>query len=336
MPVNWRLSPESLVTPGHCGQQHIHVKTARVWLCIVLYRIRSGEICGDMSVQHNGDNLDHLTLHISSEVLVNAFKFNLVSNGCFGAVYRVPFDGVLCAAKDQCFDEDVYEVKYFQQECLLHSKLHHPNIVRMLGVCYHINSLDQPIKIMELIEQKISSVLSAAIPKYVKLALMQDISRGLEYLHTRNPPIVHSCLTMEVIFLTTNLVAKIGGFTFSVEMCPETRRLPEPTTLSEETILKSSLYCGLPFDIHSIGCVICEIITGKHFYGHKIYHNPIGKAFTVHSIVIGKFEYYKNRIKDAPLKQLVTDCTKDNPDLCPSASLITEIITNMIKGKLIT
>ena len=293
-------------------------------------------VTANMSVHCNaGDNLDHLMLHISSEVLENAFKFNLVSNGCFGAVYRVPHDGVLCAAKDQCFDEDIYEVKYFQQECLLHGKLRHPNIVRMLGVCYHINSLDQPIKIMELLEQKISSVLSPALPKYVKLALMQDISRGLDYLHTCNPPIVHSCLTMEVIFLTANLVAKIGGFTFSVEMRPETIRLPEPTTsVSEEILLKSSLYCGLPFDIHSIGCIICEIISGKHFYGHKFYHNPIGKGFTVHSIFIGKLENYKNRIKDAPLKQLVTDCTNDNPHHCPSASLVTKIITNVIKGKL--
>ena len=272
-----------------------------------------------------GDNLDHLTLYISSEVLVNAFKSNLVSNGCFGAVYRVPYDGVLCAAKDQCFDNDIYKVEYFQQECLLHSKLHHPNIVRMLGVCYHNNSLDQPIKIMELLERKISSIVSAGVPMYVKLALMQDVSRGLDYLHTRNPPIVHSYLTMEVILLTANLVAKIGGFTFSVEMVPETKRLPEPTTPHR----------GLPFDIYSIGCVMCEMITEKRFYGHKIFHNPIGKGVTVHSIYLGQYEDYINikRIKDISLKRLVMDCTNDNPDLRPSSSLIGEIITNMIKGK---
>ena len=95
------------------------------------------------------DVLGHLTLPISSEVLDNA---TVVSTGCFGTVYLVPYDGVLCAAKAQCFDNDVYNVEYFQQECLLHSKLCHPNIVQMLGVCYHGSDLSQPIKIMELLE----------------------------------------------------------------------------------------------------------------------------------------------------------------------------------------
>ena len=147
--------------------------------------------------------LGHLTLPISSEVLDNA---SIVSMGCFGTVYRVPYDGVLCAAKVQCFDNDTYKVECFQLECLLHSKLHHPNIVQMLGVCYHGSNLSQPIKVMELLESNFSSVLhsSLSFPMYVQLTLMQDISRGLDYLHTRNPPIVHSYLSMGIILYTVS------------------------------------------------------------------------------------------------------------------------------------
>ena len=128
-------------------------------------------------------NLDHLALHISPAVLDNVFKRHLVSDGCFGGVYRVPYDGMLCAAKYQCHDNNTYSLRQFQQECLLHSKLHHPNIVWMVGVCYHGNSIDQPIKVMEFLELKFSSVV-CTVPMYVKLTLIQDISRGLEYLHT--------------------------------------------------------------------------------------------------------------------------------------------------------
>ena len=70
-------------------------------------------------------NLEHLRLHISPAVLDDA---ELVSKGFFGEVYRVPYDGVLCAAKYRRSNDNRYKVEQFQEECLLHSKLHHPNL----------------------------------------------------------------------------------------------------------------------------------------------------------------------------------------------------------------
>ena len=285
-----------------------------------------------------GFNLDHLTLNISTKVLDNAFA-SKVSGGCFGVICRVLYDGVLCAAKDQSFDNDIYKVEYFQQECLLHSKLHHPNIVQMLGVYYHGSDLPvQPIKIMELLESNFLSIIHSVIsvPEYVKLAMLQDISRGLDYLHTRNPPIVHSYLSMTVILLTSNLVAKIGGFTFSIEMVPEAKRLLEtPVTRMSKELLKSSLYCGPPFDIYSFGLIICETFTKQFFHGsYKLFvDSPIGKPLVIHDFNLVDHEYLINRIKDTSLKQLVMDCVNNDPGLRPSASLICEVIANLIKGE---
>ena len=93
---------------------------------------------------------EKLTLHISRDVspvvLDNAFRFDFINRGCHGEIYRLHYDGTLYAAKYQHFDDDTYTLKHFQQECLLHSKLHHPNVVRMLGICYYGNRLDQPVR----------------------------------------------------------------------------------------------------------------------------------------------------------------------------------------------
>ena len=291
------------------------------------------------TIDSAGDNLKHLKLDISLADLENA---NVVSAGCFGAVYKVPYDGVLCAAKYRRIDESVYRLEHFQQECLLHSKLHHPNIVRMLGVCYHRSyhsSIDQLIKIMEFLELDLFSVVHYKfnrIPMYVKLTIIQDISRGLDYLHTRNPPIVHSYLTMDVVLLTANLVAKIGGFTFTVEMVSESKRLLESTAHSvSDEILKCSLYCGPPFDIYSFGGLICKTITEQQFYvSHKgLADNPIGKVLMVHDVDIDKYKYYIDLIEDVSLKQLVINIMNDNPELRPSALRINKIIDNMVKGE---
>ena len=282
------------------------------------------------------DNLEHLRPHVSSAVL-QLDDAELVSKGFFGAVYRVQYDGVLCAAKYRRCNDNRYKVEQFREECLLHSKLHHPNIVRMLGVYY--NKLDQPVKIMELLELNLTSVVCKfGVPIYVKLTLMQDVSRGLDYLHTRNPPIVHSYLSMGIILLTADLVAKIGGFTFSLEMVPKISE-PVPTADSfGNEILKSSLCCGPPFDIYSFGWLICKTVTGGHWPTlHKFLDSDlIGKLLTVHIINIGQYEDFINQIEDKSLKQLVTDCMNDSPDLRPSASLISEMIANMIKGEFIS
>ena len=279
---------------------------------------------------HAGDNFEHLTLHISSAVLDDAFKCGMVSKGCFGAVFRVKYDGVLCAAKYRDFDDDGYKLKQFQQECLLHSKLCHPNIVQMLGVCYYSNIIDQPIKVMELLELNLQSFVFQAPPMYVKLTIIQDISRGLHYLHTHNPPIVHCYLTMQVVLLTANLVAKIGGFTFSIQMAPKIKRLP----LYRRETFKSALYCGPSFDIYSFGCVICETIIEKHFNIYEcLTDDGIGRVVSIHNISASGRNHYINFMQDASLKQLVTECVNDNPDLRPSALLISKRIGDLIEGE---
>ena len=120
-----------------------------------------------------------------------------LGQGAYGRVFVVDYNGVTCAAKEIYLAlkfEDKSERSKFKQnflrECLIHSKLHHPNIVKMLGVYYPNDQAVLPVLVMELMECTLTQLLYANqnIPMYVKLSILQDVSRAICYLHTFNPP----------------------------------------------------------------------------------------------------------------------------------------------------
>ena len=74
---------------------------------------------------------------------------------------------------------------------------------------------------------------------YIKLSILQDVSRGLCYLHAQNPPIVHQALYSDNILLTKGLVAKIGDFKTGAE------------TVSDQVLL-SVRQIGISMDFYQI------------------------------------------------------------------------------------
>ena len=50
------------------------------------------------------------------------------------------------------------------------------------------------------------------IPITLKRSILEDVARGLLYLHRHDPTIVHRDLTAKNVLLTSSLVAKISDF----------------------------------------------------------------------------------------------------------------------------
>ena len=91
------------------------------------------------------------------------------------------------------------------------AEMRHPHIVQFLGLCF-LPELTLPMLVMERLDSSLDELLEDApgLPLALKRSLLADVARGLLYLHTRNPPVVHRDLTARNILLTSSLVAKIS------------------------------------------------------------------------------------------------------------------------------
>ncbi|KAH9813041.1 kinase-like domain-containing protein [Melampsora americana] len=86
--------------------------------------------------------------------------------------------------------------------------LRHENIVRFIGVSVPEDSRNVPMMIICLIIFR-----SVPSPGLMKICgMMKDISKGLNYLHTRNPVIIHRDLKSSNVLITSRGVAKLNDF----------------------------------------------------------------------------------------------------------------------------
>ena len=175
-------------------------------------------------------------------------------------------DGLICAGKkihevlihaDNEGAEDL-AVKYVQ-ECQIIAGLRHPNIVLFLGVCFLDNS-SLPVLVIEKLDCSLDDLLEnvATIPLALKRSMLEDVARGLLYLHKHN--IIHRDLTARNVLLTTSLVAKVTDFGNSRfvdfqpgELARTLSRLPGTLVYMPPEALEASSRYGTSLDIFSFG-----------------------------------------------------------------------------------
>ena len=272
-----------------------------------------------------------------------------LSRGSDGKVFIVEYNGGMCAAKEisstlleHLIPEGCCQIKReFLQECLLHSKLDHLNIVKMLGVYYPqyypYNEFVLPVLVTELMDCNLTQLLKNYhnIPMYVKLSILQDVSRAICYLHTLKPPVIHCDLNSNNILLTTSLVAKICDFGVSkvVLPLPSERMTQCPGTVAfmpPEALMYVPHY-GLPLDVFSFGCVVCHVIT-QQWPVPVASEKYIRRRRFIMLSEVERRKHYIDQIIAGSLKQLVITCLDDDQERRPLISLVNERITSIITG----
>ena len=285
---------------------------------------------------------------VVKDLVITGVKFTdrVLGRGAYGRVFAVDYCGVTCAAKEvhpvlleRVSREEIPFKKAFLNECVLHSKFHHPNIVKMLGVYYPSDQAVLPVLVMELMKYNLTQLLEnyQNILMYVKLSILQDVSRAICYLHTLNPPLIHRNLSTDKVLLTTSLVAKVGGFSLMEEVSTGCRTpvkmevvIGSPYFMPPEAWKEDSHY-GLPLDVFSFGCVVCHVITQQWPMPlYEVCTDPTTKRLLGFSVEIRS--RYIDQISEGSLKQLVITCLDDDQERRPPISLISERITNIITG----
>ena len=96
------------------------------------------------------------------------------------------------------------------------SSLHHPNVVEFWGICYQAKN---PVMIMEMMDESLTKYIETKTPKpgvtfSTKICILIDTAKGLSYLHSQQPPVVHRDLSPNNILLKTK-----GDAGFSCKNC---------------------------------------------------------------------------------------------------------------------
>ena len=122
-----------------------------------------------------------------------------------------------------------------------------------------------PVIIMEKMEcslRKFVENTMGIIQWDKKLSILNDVCCGLQYLHTRNPPIIHQDLTPNNILLCCHQRAKIADFGVATTLQKtDTKLTKAPGTVDfmpPECVAENPVY-GLPLDIFSFGGIILYI-----------------------------------------------------------------------------
>ena len=92
-------------------------------------------------------------------------------------------------------------VAKYVQECQLMSDLRHPNITQFLRLCF-LPNCQLPVLVMERLDDSLDGLLETVpnIPLPLKRSMLEDVAKGLLYLHKHNPQIIHRPDSKECAF----------------------------------------------------------------------------------------------------------------------------------------
>lgn len=193
---------------------------------------------------------------------------SVIGQGAYGPVYKAQMStGEAVAVKVLANDSKQGE-KEFQTEVKLLGRLHHRNLLNLVGYCTEKGNnmliyvyMSNGSLASHLYNEKMEPL---SWDRRVHIAL--DVARGLEYLHDGAvPPVIHRDIKSSNILLDQSMRARVADFGLSREEVLDghasnlrgTFGYLDPEYISSRTFTKKS-------DVYSYGVLLFELITARN------------------------------------------------------------------------
>ena len=260
----------------------------------------------------------------------------IIGSGSYGSVEEVAIPGAVCAAKKiHDFFQDPRQMpregiekaaSEFVRECQLMSTLRHPHIVQFLGVCFLPGSR-MPALVMEKLATSLHDILDPEpepptkpfIPVSLKRSILHDVARGLSFLHSHSPPIIHRDLSARNVLLNEGMVAKLADLGMA-RIVPRLRvstmtKAPGASIYMPPEALEDKSRYDVTIDIFSLGVLTIFTLS-------QMFPDPLAAAYMDDSgRMVGRTELerrgnYMQEVRRQfreghPLVQMIQRCLKN-------------------------
>lgn len=278
-----------------------------------------------------------------AQATANFSMANKIGSGGFGDVYFAELRGEKAAIKKM----DMQASKEFLAELNVLTRVHHLNLVRLIGYCVE----ECLFLVYEYVENgNLSQHLRGSgrdpLPWSTRVQIALDSARGLEYIHEHTVPVyVHRDIKSANILIDKRFHAKVADFGLT--------KLTEVGVASGPTHLVGTFGYMPPeyaqfgdvspkVDVYAFGVVLYELISAKE----AVVRGNISVADS--KGLVGLFEDAVNcpdpneirklvdpRLGDnypfdsvVKMAQLAKSCTQENPDLRPTMrSVVVALMT---------
>mmetsp|Transcript_748 Transcript_748/g.2691 ORF Transcript_748/g.2691 Transcript_748/m.2691 type:complete len:649 (-) Transcript_748:48-1994(-) len=223
------------------------------------------------------------------------------------------------------FNDGKQGLPEFFREVKVMSKLSHPNVILFMGIfvdeCnrYIITELMSRGSVYDIIHNPSSN--DKLDGEKIRQILLHT-ARGMSYLHSFEPPILHRDLKSHNLLVDKDWNVKVADFGLSRAQIQATMTATGTPQWSAPEVIRHERY-STKADVYSFGVIIYELLSGT------IPYRDIGPMTALHNVAYQGLRPNFSDDSDPAYVELAKECWADDPEQRPPFAALVEVLVQM-------